>query len=595
MSIKATNFYSNMFDKFKTPFPSGKVSIYETGTDTKVNTYKDSYMTETNSNPVICDKNGECSIFFDQDKTVDYVIENSNGTQSYSFNNIRQLMGQDGGEPLPFDPTQEELDKYRGRQGIQGVSTIGEIGPDGVKGDKGIPPINEVVLSNNEEYTVPVGVSEIFITASAGGGAAASWSPYYYLYDVKSKNQNFESNTSNLLYDIYKLGENESTHTSKNHGYQENRDFVGLTFAPGSGFSGQSVYRYKISFSDVTVTHKILVYVGSGGTNTGTGLNGAAGADTKIYVDDKLALTLKGGLGGEQQLPPAGSTNYPDFGTGGYIRLNKGFKTQAFYCKLTNPDFPNVGYVENTSGNTTFFKTKYKRKLGEIFEWKDVWILSFYRQQNIQLQAQYFLPLCDKTFDLRAEENIFSTYYTQYPSLVDRVSGNQKISASIKNVKSDGYGAGCGGDAVYQFNTISHSPSEQNSRNVFNNLFNYTGVTYTFMIYDKEYLRNIQLKMMQNFETDDSQTYTPGVDPMVTTDDEFFNSLDSFSANLQNISNNNPSYKLYSSPGFYSLDLLTVVQTDLSISRGGNGQNGFVKIEYGKITEHTSSEDVSNS
>lgn len=593
MSIKATNFYSNMFDRFKTPFPFGKVSVYLTGTDTRANTFKDSYMTETNSNPVICDENGECSIFFSQDITVDYVIESEDGTQSYNFNSIRQLMGENGGEPAPFNPSEEELEKFRGRQGIQGPSTIGDIGEDGVQGDKGVPPINEVILTNNQEHNVPIGVPEVFITASAGGGAAASWSPYYYLYDVKSRNQNFESSNANLLFDIYKLSENDSYHTSKNHGYQENRDFVGITLAPGSGFSGQSVFRYKISFSDVTVSHKVLVYVGSGGVNNGTDLNGGNGGDTKIYVDDKLVLTLKGGEGGQQQLPPAGSTNYPDFGTGGYIRLNKGFKTQSFYCKLTNPDFPNVSYIENTSATTTTFKTKYKRKLGEIFEWKDVWILSFYRQQNIGVQAQYFLPLCDKTFDLKSEQNIFGTYYTQYPSLIERIAGNQKINASIKGVKTKGYGAGAGGDAVFQFNTVMHNPNEQNSRNAFNNLFNYNALTYTFMVYDKEYLRNIQIKMMQEFQTDDNQTYTPGVDPLVDKDDEFFNSLDAFKTNLESIAASNPNYKLYSSPGFYSLDLLNIVQSkDLSVSKGGNGQNGFVKIEYGKITEHTSSEDI---
>lgn len=589
--IKATNFYSNMFDKFKTDLPNGKLNVYLENTTTYADTFKDSAGTIPNSNPIILDGKGECSVFFNQDITVDYIIEDAEGVVQYEFYGLRQLMGKDGGEPAPFDPTPEELEKFRGRPGIQGRSTIGPDGFDGARGQKGYPFYSNVTLTSNQEFTVPVGVPEVFITASAGGGAGASWSPFFYLYDRLSTNQGPASQAPISL--SYKLEEDGQVLQSRNETTQPTKDFVALTLAPASGFAGQSVFRKKISFSDTTKEHKINVFIGSGGVWSSSNLNGGDGTSTKIYVDDKLEVELKGGAGGQQQLPMNGSSNVPDFGTAGYLRLNKGYNTNAFYVKLSNPYFPSYSYIENNSGNSEWFKTQYRRKLNGIFEYKDVWIASYYKQVLASsLKPKSCIPLVESD-EIKGEFNTFLDEYSAYPFLGEAIS-MRSVGAGIKTIRSQGRGAGAGGDCAFQFNNLNNR-DYRSTIEIYSNIVNQSASTsYQFILFNKEELISMQKRLMMNFETRDFMTYTPGIEDIPANNDPYWQSLNTMQTNLLGIVNHNPqSIMLYTSSGFYQTNLLKIVQSeDLSITHGDNGQDGYCYIEFGSLTDHDKSEDV---
>lgn len=589
--IKATSFYSNMFDKFKTGLPKGVLNVYMAGTTNYADTFKDSSGNIPNSKPIILDEKGECSLFFSQDITVDYIIEDSKGVVQYEFKNIRQLMGKDGGEPAPFNPTPEQLEKFRGRQGFQGPSTIGPDGKDGLQGEKGYPFFEKVSLINNQEFTVPEGVPEIFITASGAGGAGASWSPFFYLYDKLSTNQGPANSAP--VYLSYKLTEDGNTLQSKNFTTQPTKDFVALTLGPASGFSGQSAFRYKVSFKDTTVEHVVKVFIGVGGKWSSSTLNGGAGTSTKIYVDDKLELELKGGAGGEQQLPMRGASNVPDIPVNGYLRLNKGYNSNAFYVKLTNPDFPSYSYITDTTGNSEFFKTQYRRKLNEIFEYKDLWLASYYKQVLASsLMPKSCIPLSENKSS-KGEANIFRREYSAYASTIDSIS-IRSFGAGIKTIRSGGRGAGAGGDFAFQFNGLNNR-NYKPTIDIFSNVVNQGASTsYSFLIFNKSELKAMQKRLMSNFETNDNQTYIPGVEEMPADDSTYWSSLDLMNTHLNSIVNQNPgSYMIYSNPGFYQTNMVKIVQSDdLSISHGDNGQDGYCFIEYGSITQHTAQESI---
>lgn len=571
--FKYTKFYTPVFE---TPCPNGQVWTYDLEGNL-AKTYKDTDGT-LNTNPIILDDNGSAIIYQDDAIEYRYIIKDFEGN-TIADTKVPVLKGKDA------PPSTEKGEKgKKGRKGFQGVS--GDRGADGLKGitgDKGLPFLTKKVLTNNEIFEVPAGIKEIFVTAVAGGGSAANWSNYVYIYDVKSPRDDVSS-VNNLA---FKTDDNPVTRYSKNTYTYHSKEFAFLALTPGSGFAGESRYRYKISFDDTTKPHKVQVFIGSGGQYSSSKASGNDGTNTKIYVDGALKLDLKGGLGGEQQVPISGNNVPADPGS---IQINKGAKSGYFYGRISNSNFFASNQFQNdpVGESGLIIKTKYNRKLNNVFEQVNVNIGYAAKVQTVQFtnsgqDAAKTFPMSDVK-NLKGEDSIFGSVYSSYQSMANGYADrNDLMQNSKKTVGPDDRGYGSGGDCSFTRNNQGslNGSTVMDYYGYFSRLY-YLPNTGYFGVCDKNYIKNQVIDALANFEAIDS--YDKGVTDIPSKDDAaIWKAVDDVYTKMSN----NTNLFMYDVPGFYtSTKVVNVpIAQQQAISHGDNGMNGYCYIEFGSLTE----------
>ena len=564
---QATKFYLPFF---KTNYPNGKLYTYLSETSTPANTYG---VDGLNPNPIIFNDKGEATIYIDADLVYRFVLYDENDNLIYDMSGIKQLNGAPGDPGGPKGPTGD-----KGATGNQGLSgDQGAIGDKGPTGDKGLPYLTQIVAETTQTIYVPKGIDAIYITGCGGGGSGANWSNYLFMYKKRDTDAGYFS-----IACLFKNVDTGYAQYANNQVQYEKYNVGGFVFMPGSGFSGQAVYKKKITL-DKTQVNKVDIYIGAGGSTLSTTLNGTNGSDTTIYVNDSKVLTLKGGLAGLNKFP-FDNSNIPVLPTDGTpIRLNQGFNNGLLVFKssykpnYTTPSEGQALYIWNTS----YQKTNYP---------------SGYTIQNIQ--TSYYAPLLsinagsvlDKIYtsnatnDLAGESNIFGELYTTYQNKYDITSAaSDAFYKTAIKAGARGAGYGAGGDCYYGFNGTQNMSSNYFMSGYFNAI-----TTYTMTFFDKTYIKQQIINQLQNFQTSDS--YRPGVlsVPNINDTGGVWDKVDA----VETMINNTSLYTKFNNAGFY--DGLTFKKVQMSNRNnpnalGGSGANGYCIVEYGNITEHTPS------
>lgn len=76
------------FDNDGNPLSGGMLYTFEAGTTTPIATYTDSTQAASNTNPVICDSRGECSIWLKPEQKYLFVLTDANGNEIWAQDNI---------------------------------------------------------------------------------------------------------------------------------------------------------------------------------------------------------------------------------------------------------------------------------------------------------------------------------------------------------------------------------------------------------------------------------------------------------------------------------------------------------------------------
>lgn len=562
---QATKFYLPFFT---TGYPGSKLYTYFTGTNTPAPTYADTAGT-LNANPIIMDSKGQAVIYIDRDIIYRYTLRNADNSLIYQQDGIKQLQGDPG---LPGGPTGPQ--GIQGKQGPQGVSgSQGVLGDTGATGDKGLPYITQVAITSNTTLTIPQGISEIYITATGGGGAGANWSPYIYIYD--------KLDTVNAPYPInapYKITSSGTTASANTGATYARRRFTSLILLPGSGMSGNSIFRKKIAL-DSTIVNTVQVFVGSGGLQATADNNGQNGLPTEVYVNTTKVLSLAGGLGGQNFFPKAGGT-IPALPSSGLLRLNRGFKNGLLYFQ--NNGTQNFQIL--TTGQSNFiWPTTYKQVSGATYVNKDIQLSYWCPLQTLGGSSVAYAAFTSHSVErLEGDGNIFGNYYTQLQTANELGSPLNIATASKSGSIRQGWGAG--GDVFFNGQSKqSYFADYYVSAGMMSN--NGGDIPANFVTYDKTYIKSRIIAYMNGFTVSDS--YAPGVAsvPALTDTGGVWTGVDNIGALVAGDPTN---YMVYSGPGFYNAPSIRKnFMAPNAGSQGGIGVNGFALIEYGNITEVT--------
>lgn len=570
--FNASKFY---IPRFQTGVPNGKVYTYDKDNN-NIFTYK-SIDGTLNTNPILLDEKGECVIYIDEENTYKYVIKDSNDVEIYTLENITPAKG----EPGPSGgPKGDKGDK--GRTGSQGIS-----GGQGVKGDvgnqgaKGLPLLTKIQATNNNTYTLPAGIKEIFVTACAGGGSAANWSPYTAYFAQKDPlNRTFTSTIA------VKIGEDEQEVQSTNQYIYPSYFLTALNLTPGSGFAGQSVFKYRIKIDDPTASDNTVQFIiGNGGSkneNITTDLNGRDGTDTKVYVNGVLRLTLLGGKGGKN-IFPANNEQVVEFyeNWNGKINYNEGYKSNLIYRSTFNGtsgpgNSQPQGYTEEYFSLFNF-DTKYYKTSGSIAVLDKVKtsyrIMQFNFNMNSNIGQNKFKTL-NNFRKLNGGKTIFENYYTNYGD--NKENSFYSFYNTVKGTNNEiGYGAG--GDAYISYYK-GNNGNEDGSLNI---RFIDDSSTGSFTFFDKDNIKDIVINFHLEFRVYNS--YNSGTFDIPKKDDTsgYWKKLDNIEANLNsntllNVIKNKP--VLINKNEFKNV-------INNTATYGGAGQNGFAFFEYGSITQ----------
>lgn len=578
--MKATETYINAVDKMLSPYAFKKLNIFYAGTNNFIETYSDQLGT-VHTYPIQLDKDGSAIIFSQKGMILKYQYVDNDGSILDEIDNIKILTGKDGDAPAPFNPTPEELEKFRGVKGAQGLSVIGPDGDQGPDGLEGPAFYTSRRLNNNEEFTVPAGISEIFITASAGGGSGANYAPYFYLFSTQSLQQN--PNFDRDIKVAYKNKDETTVRFSRNWYHQKEQDVGGFYFFPGSGFAGEACFRKKITFDDTSIPHRVLVYTGNGGNAPATNeMNGKNGTSTRVYVDDVLKIELAGGIGGEQQIPDFTST-YVDPKTFS-LKLNKGFRTGLAYFQF-NKDYYNryaqQEYYQNDNSVSEWFDTYYLKKDGSLFSRQDVSIQVFSREHFFTIGQNNLASMYSYNRDLRGETSIFGAHYTQY---YNYQGGTYDVVGNDKKNSYDNIGWGCGGSSAWSIRNNNFG-SFDFDYGPLKNMFNYQSDGSKFAFVDTEEIREAQIEMLNGFYPSDAEPYEYGIQEFPTSDSFYDNPIDRLRKNIQGKSG----YYVFQ-PGLYrvsGVQRVRAYEDNKAGCVGDKGQDGYCIIEFGNIKEIT--------
>ena len=560
---QTTKFYLPFFT---TGYPFGKLYTYITGTSTPAPTYKDTTGT-LNTNPVVMDSKGNCILYIDQDITYRYVLYDQNNNLIYDNNGIKQLNGDPGTPGGPKGPTGDI-----GRTGNQGSSgSQGITGDKGPTGDQGAPFLTRIPCIGNTTLTIPQGIDSIYVTAVGGGGAGASWSSYIFLQkQIDTTRTPFQINP---LYKVVSSGATGVAQTGAVYSYIR---LQGLIFMPGSGMSGQSVFRQKISL-DKTQANTVQIFIGTGGTNDTTFLNGTSGTNTQIFVNGAKVLDLNGGLGGKNYFPK-NSSQVPTLPTDGTpIRLNTGYHTGLIIVQNNYPEnfnTPPQGAMP-FSWNTTYpqrqssggftnvaIQLSYNAPMGAI------------SKQYMNISSQMYTTSNIK--DLTGGGSIFGNYYTLYPPKDEWLSYSSKHGKNGIKGGEYNYGWGAGGDVFY---------NQTSWQSAFQNYFlqgQFTSDNGANLIdFNADYVKTAIINYCINFTVSDS--FSPGVAdiPLKTDTSGFWNGV----SNIQSLINSDTvNNQQVDKSGFYNNCCQSIYANDPNFL-GGQGVNGYALIEYGNITD----------
>ena len=565
---EATKFYLPFFT---TGYPNGKLYTFVNETATEAPTYKDTDGT-LNTNPIILDDDGKCILYIDKNITYRYVLYDKDNNLIYDENNIKQLNGDPGPPGGPKGPKGD-----KGRQGVQGFSGgQGPVGFKGATGDKGTPYLTKIPVISDQTITIPAGVDSVYISATSGGGAGASWSPYVII----TKNID-NSLTPYNLNPPYRLTGTSTTGTAQNGATYPRCRFATFMLLPGSGFAGQSVYRKKIIL-DKTKTNTLQIFIGQGGGPDPVTLNGLDGTSTQVFLNGEKVIDLIGGMGGRNYFPKQDAT-FPILPTDGTpIRLNKGNKNGLLYFQQQGGDL-----MQTLSQGQSLYvwPTTYKKKSGTAWVAQGV-NLSYYAPfQTVTIQNLAYSAYTTKSVvDLNGSANIFGDYYTYFQDK-SNLTGEQTATyykTSIKN-GSGKQGWGAGGDAYWN----AHGSQLFLQSDYVNSMMkpSESGYSY-FSIFDASYIKGRIRNYMSQFTVSDS--YSSGVADLPADNDNsgvwqgIQNMIDYINANPSSIIN-------YTSTGFYS-NIRKPLMANNANAQGGLGVNGYALIEYGSVTEHTSKE-----
>lgn len=263
------------------PLVNGKLYTFESGTETPLETYRDSQGLVTNANPVILSlPPGGAMVYLINGENYRLRLCDANDVEIWTRDNIRTFDGpMHPGPPLvgPAGPQGP-----RGVQGIQGITGgVGATGPQGLQGRSMREEITFSDVTTTHEWTVPSGVTEIFVTGLGGGGGGAG-----------SPNVNYATVGMNPLWG------NSSSNFRKNG---------------GGGGCADYLYRKRMV---VVPGETISVKVGVRGLGGGSAAKGEDGGSTLLYGPGLggQTITIKGGLGGQVASDPI-TTSLPP-GTG---------------------------------------------------------------------------------------------------------------------------------------------------------------------------------------------------------------------------------------------------------------------------------------
>ena len=563
---QATTFYLPFFN---TGVPNGKLYTYITNTDTPAPTYSDSTGT-LNDNPITLDNDGKCVLYIDSDITYRYVLYNEDGRQ-WDENNIAQLKGKPGAPGGPKGPKGD-----RGRVGNKGIS--GPQGPEAynVPGDKGPPFLTQLKAVNNQNLIIPAGVDAVYITASAGGGGAASWSDYTYLVKSIYEDSPSQPNTYTLNAPFKRVSDGYTTFSNNANVFKYIR-FQTLSFMPGSGFAGQSVYRQRIPL-DKTRSNTLFINIGVGGGNDTTTLNGLPGTDTTVYLNGNKVLELKGGLAGKNSFP-MNDSQIPTLPTdGSAIRLNKGFTSGLIIGQYSDASREN--YSTPLEGQKLFsFDTSYRANDG------------FGHVVIVPIKLSYYTPLTNysanqsHTFlrttrsidQAKGGKGVFGEFITTYGPLDNWYSG-YSFTGKKWTIKggNDLEGWGAGGDVVWNpSGTAQYQSYFGYAQGMFKS--EVTNIT----TFDKTVIQNAFISYCNLFRYADSAVTGTTSSPS-PADATFWSGVDA----VQTIIDSNPStYKQVKKSGFYDKICVPNFKGNPDF-KGGKGVNGFVYVEYGAIKDN---------
>lgn len=76
------------FDTLGVPLVGGTLDVYLAGSTTRTNTYQDKAQTTLNTNPIVLDSRGECTLWADDTLTYRFVLKNSAGVQQWDVDNV---------------------------------------------------------------------------------------------------------------------------------------------------------------------------------------------------------------------------------------------------------------------------------------------------------------------------------------------------------------------------------------------------------------------------------------------------------------------------------------------------------------------------
>lgn len=172
--VVVPSIFQQFFDADGFPLTGGKLYTYQSKTNIKVDTFKDSEANSLNENPIILDANGMCRIFI-QNTTVEegedpigyrFELFDKNDVLIRTEDNIFAISGVDGkntGRVVVGPP---------GDVGPEGKSIQGKTGKTGDVGPIGKGGKTEVMYrtAGSYVYTVEKGVSKINVIQLAGGG-----------------------------------------------------------------------------------------------------------------------------------------------------------------------------------------------------------------------------------------------------------------------------------------------------------------------------------------------------------------------------------------------------------------------------------------
>lgn len=269
----ATLFYESIFTGFDllgVRAAGGKVYTLVSGTGTPQATYQDHAATILNSNPVILDGNGEAKIFLIPGVEYTISLVDSTDVTLWSYDGVRTPVGEDGDPGGPKGPDGDQ--GPQGIQGIQGIVGIGGLaGNKGIKGQSFVTEVEFTAAGSSTSWTVPDGITQIFITGIGGGGCGSI--PVVQVPVSGAAAPYFSSDPG-----------------------------LGLFYSSG-GSGGPGQFAYRVPFS-VTPGDILMVKVGAGGSASGFP-NGTPSS----VVGSGINLVGAGGQAGS----PAQPTKSPSF------------------------------------------------------------------------------------------------------------------------------------------------------------------------------------------------------------------------------------------------------------------------------------------